>query len=222
MTEKEIDQTIYKQSASETFCKTNTLAHLHRELCCTDLESSFVDQNEEGPADNPVCLIGSITYIRDSPNFDLSSDDASQTKVNFLGSSLVDLWEEDQFLQRSNEPVQTIYDIDDESFQSLEASEDSLDICSVSFQIISNSFHVIGNQQTFSSKDEEERNEEIFGQVEIKELSLEKEEESKHTLAQEYNNLIIEYSPLNQSILGLQEDNTTKYYESPSSDDEER
>ena len=90
-----------------------------------------------------------------------------------------------------------IYDTDDESFQSLEASEDSLDLFIVSFQIISNNFHVTGNQQTFSSKDEEERNEEIFGQVEIKELSLEKEEAIKHTLAQEYNNLLIEYSPLN-------------------------
>lgn len=77
--EKEIDQNINKQPLSETFCKTNTLAHSHRELCCTDLESSFVDPNEEGTADNPVCLIGSITYIHDSPNFDLSSDDASQT-----------------------------------------------------------------------------------------------------------------------------------------------
>ena len=82
-----------------------TLTHLHRELCCIDLESYFVDQNEEGPADNPVCLICSITYICDSPNFDLSSDDAPQTEVNFAGSSLADLWEEDQFLQRSNEPV---------------------------------------------------------------------------------------------------------------------
>ena len=163
LTEKEIDQTIYKHSASETFYKTNTLSHLHRELCCTYLESSFVDQNEEGPADNPVCLIGSITYICDSPNFDLPSDDASQTKINFAGSSLADLCKEDQLLQKSNEPVQTIYDTDDESFQSLEASEDSLDLFIVSFQIISNNFHVIGTQQNFGSKDEEERNKEIFG-----------------------------------------------------------
>ena len=61
-------------------------------------------------------MIGSITYIYDFPNFDLiSSDDSPQTLVNLAGPSLADLWEEDQFLQRSNEPVQTIYDIDEES-----------------------------------------------------------------------------------------------------------
>ena len=122
-------------------------------------------------------MIGSITYIQDYPNFDLPSDDASQIEINFAGSSLADLWEEDQFLQRSNEPVQTIYDTDDESFQSLE---------------------------TFSSKDEEERNKEIFEQVETKEPSHEKEEEIEHNPAQEYNNLLIEYSPLNQSLPRLQ------------------
>ena len=79
MIEKEIDQIINKQPVSETFCKTNTLAYSHTKLCCIDLESSFVDQNKEGPADNPICLIGSITYIYDFPNFDLSSDDAPQT-----------------------------------------------------------------------------------------------------------------------------------------------
>ena len=117
--------------------------------------------------------------------------------------------------------MQTIYDTDDESFQSLEVSEDSFDLFSASFQIISNNFHVIGIEQTFGSKDEEERNKEIFGQVEIKELFLKKEEAIEHTLAQEYNNLLIEYSPLNQSLPGLQEDNTAKYDESSSSDDDE-
>ena len=224
LTEKEIEQTIYKQSVSETFCKTNTLAHSHRELCCTDLESSFVDQNEERPADNPVCLIGSITYIRDSPNLDLSSDDASRTEVNFAGSSLADLWEEDQFLQRSNEPVQTIYDTDEESYESLEVSKDSLDLCSTSSQTISNSFHVIGNQQPFSSKVEEENNEEFLEHVEYKEPSPKRVEVIKETLAQECNGLFTKFSPLNQNIPGLQGDNISKYDEysnSDNSDDEE-
>ena len=79
LTEEEIDQTINKQPVSKTLCKTNILVHSHIKLCCTDLLSSFVDQNEEGPADNPVCLIGSITHIHDSHNFDLSSNNASQT-----------------------------------------------------------------------------------------------------------------------------------------------
>ena len=79
MTEKEIDQTINKQPVSETLCKTNTLAHSHRELCCTDLESSFIDQNEEGPADNPICLINEIVFSDNFPNFNQSyGDDDSQ------------------------------------------------------------------------------------------------------------------------------------------------
>ena len=218
MTEKKIDQIINKQLVSETFWKTNTLAHSHRELCCTDLESYFVDQNKEGPVDNPICLIGSINYICDSPNFDLSSDDAPQTEVNLAGPSLVDLWEEDQFLQRSNEPIQTIYDTDEESYESWGVSKDSLDIFSASSQIMSNSFYVIGNQQTFSSKVEEESNEEIFEQVETKEPSLEKQEAMEQTPTQEDIYLYTELSPLNQNISELQEDDIAIYDESSSSD----
>ena len=74
-TEKEIEQTIYKQSVSETFCKTNTLAHSHREICCTYLESSFVDQNEEGPTDIPICLTDENFYFNKFSNFNQSYDD---------------------------------------------------------------------------------------------------------------------------------------------------
>ena len=117
-------------------------------------------------------MIGSITYIYDFPNFYLSSDEAPQTKDNLAGPSLADLWEEDQFLQRSNEPVQTIYDTDEENYESLEVIKYSLDIFSTSSQIISNSFHVIWNQQPFNSKVEEESNEIFFEQVETNEPSL--------------------------------------------------
>ena len=75
LTEKGIDQTIYKQSVSETFCKTNTLAHSHREICCTDLESSFVDQNEEGPIDIPICFTDENVYPNKFSNFNQSYDE---------------------------------------------------------------------------------------------------------------------------------------------------
>ena len=57
--------------------------------------------------------------------------------------------------------MQAIYDIDEESYESLVAGEDSLNLHSALSQIISNSFHVIGDQQPFISKDEEEDNEEV-------------------------------------------------------------
>ena len=66
------------------------------------MESSHVNQSEEKSTDNPVCLIGIITYIHDFHIFDLSDDDVLQTEDNLARSSLVDLWEENQFhlLQR--------------------------------------------------------------------------------------------------------------------------
>ena len=85
MTEEEIDQIINRQPAPEISCRTNTLSHSSTELYCTDLESSPVNQNEERFADNPVCLIGSITYFNDLPNFDLSDDDVLQTDVDLAG-----------------------------------------------------------------------------------------------------------------------------------------
>ena len=86
------------------------------------------------------------------------------------------------------------------------------------FQSITKSFHIIGNQQSCNSKGEELSNKEFFEQ---NELSLEKEETFKYSPDQEYNNLFTEFSSLNPSILGLQEDNTAKYDESSSSDNEE-
>ena len=80
---------------------------------------------------------------------------------------------------------------------------------------------MIRNQHPFSSKVEEESNEEIFEQVETKEPSLERVEVIKHTLAQEHGDLFTDFSPLNQNISGLQEDNTAIYDEPSSSDNNE-
>lgn len=90
--------------------------------------------------------------------------------------------------------MQTIYDTDEESYEILEP---------------------------FSSKVQEEINEEIFEQVETKEPSLEKEEAIEHTSAQEYNNLFIELSPLKQDTSGLLEDNIVVYDEFSNLDDSE-
>ena len=92
-------------------------------------------------------MIGSITYFNDFPIFDLSDDDFFQIEVNLAGPSLVDLWEEYQFhqLQESNEPSQAIYDIDEEGYESIVASEDSLNLHSALYHIISNNFHEDGS-----------------------------------------------------------------------------
>lgn len=122
------------------------------------MESSHVNQNEEKSANNPVCPVGSITYIHDFPIFDLSDDDVLQTEDDLAESSLVDLWEENQFpfLPESNEPMQPIYDTDEEIFKSAKEGEGSLDLCFTPLQLISNGFHMIGGQQPFLSEDEEE------------------------------------------------------------------
>lgn len=94
-----------------------------------------------------------------------------QIEANLARPSSVDLWEEDHIhqLQESNDPMQAIYDTDEESYVSLEP---------------------------FNSEVEEDRNEETFQQVETKDPSLEKKGVIKHTPAQEYNNLFTEPSPL--------------------------
>ena len=55
-----IDHIINGQPTSEIFCTTDILAHSSDELCCTELESSHVNQNEEILAENTMCLTGSI------------------------------------------------------------------------------------------------------------------------------------------------------------------
>ena len=120
--------------------------------------------------------------------------------------------------------MQAIYDIDEESVESLIADEDSLNLCPVIYQIISNNFHEDVSQQPFSSEDEEESNEETLEQVEYPEPSPERVEVIKEAPAQEYVNIFTEFSPIQQNLPKLQEDNTTKYddsFSSGCSEDEE-
>ena len=138
MTEVEIDQIINRQPASEIFYKSDILAHSSDKLYCTELERSHVNQSKERSVDNPICLIGSITHIHDFPIFDLSDDDFLQTEDDLAGSSLVDLWEENQShsLPENNEPMPAIYDIDGESYDSIIADEDFMNLHSALIQII--------------------------------------------------------------------------------------
>ena len=87
-----------------------------------------------------------------------------------------------------------IYEIDEESVESLRADEDSMNLHSVIYQIISNNFHEDGSQQPFSSEDEEERNEENLEQDEYPKPSPKRVEVIKGTLAQEYVNFFTEFS----------------------------
>ena len=108
--------------------------------------------------------------------------------------------------------MQAIYDTDGESYDSIIADEDSLNLPSALLQIISET----GNQQFFLSKDEEE----ILEQDESKEHPLEKEEAKEYTPAQECIDLFIELNTSEQNISELQEDSTAIYDESSSSESE--
>ena len=109
--------------------------------------------------------------------------------------------------------MQAIYDTDGESYDSIIANEDSLNLHSALPQIISET----GDQQPSFSEDEEESKEEVLGQDENNEPSPEKEEAKEQTPAQEYMDLFTEISSLEQNISELQEDSTVIYDESSSS-----
>ena len=110
-------------------------------------------------------------------------DDCLQREAELAGPSSTVSWEEDrgQQLQTSNEMSQPIYDTDGESYESIVIDEDSLNLHFFPSQTINSN----GDQQPFISKDEEENEEDIFEQAEIKGPSLEKEEVKEHTPAQE-------------------------------------
>ena len=113
-------------------------------------------------------MIGDITYIDDSPNFDQSNDDdVIRIEANHAEQSIVSLQEEDLLHQLGNnsQPIHTIYDTDEESLESLEVSKGSLTLCSTSFHSIRNNFHVIGNQQPFWFNVEVEEDDELLEKV---------------------------------------------------------
>ena len=116
--------------------------------------------------------------------------------------------------------MQGIYDIDEESFKSVEEGEGSLDLCFTPLQLISNGFQMDGGQQRFISDDEEENKGEILEEDVNNEFSLEKEEAMEEDPAQEYMDLFTEPCTSEQNISELQEDNTAIYDESSSSEDE--
>ena len=178
-----------------------------------------MDQDEERPTENLTGLIGDISYDYDFPSYDLFDDDAFQTEDNLAASSLVDQWEENHFslLPESTKPMQAIYDIDGESYDSIIADEYSLNLHFALPQIISES----RNHQPSFLEDEEVRKERILKKIEIKGPSLEKEEAMEQTTAQEYIDLFTELDTIEQNISELPEDSTAIYDESSSSENEE-
>ena len=141
-------------------------------------------------------MIGEIVYTNDFPIFDQSDDDDElQAETNHAGQPEVDWCHEFHYhqLERNNKLIQSIR----------------------------NSFHIIGSQQSISCDDEVEKKEEFLEQNEDKDPSPERVEVIKDTPTQKHDDLFTEYNPLNQSIPGLKEDNTTIYDESSSSDNNE-
>ena len=62
---------------------------------CSFSERELVDQLKEEQTDNPIFLIGDVTYVDNFPKFDESNDDVLQTETKFAEQSVVGLWEED-------------------------------------------------------------------------------------------------------------------------------
>ena len=70
-------------------------------------ESKLVDQFKEEQTGNPICLIGEIIYVDDSPNFDkYDDDDVLQIEVDIAKPSTIDLWDEVHYhhIESSNQP----------------------------------------------------------------------------------------------------------------------
>lgn len=106
-------------------------------------KNELTDYFEERLAQSPEGLMDKISYNYDFSNVDLSDDDFFQREVELVGPSSVDSLEEDRDhqIQENDEPMQAIYDTDEENVEILIADKDSLNLHSVIYHIISNNFH---------------------------------------------------------------------------------
>ena len=118
LTQEEINQVLNIQEASKPSCEQKISVHSPANLVYHKSKSELVDQFKEEKTGNPICLIGEIIYVDDSPNFDqFDDDDVVQIEANLIEPSVVGLWEEDQYhqLEKINQPIQFTYEIDEES-----------------------------------------------------------------------------------------------------------
>ena len=87
-------------------------------------ENAFIDQFKDKQSDSPICMVGDINYIDDSPKFDryVDNDDFLQKEANFADHSTLGFWEEAQFhqLEKGKQPMHRSYDSDEESLENLE------------------------------------------------------------------------------------------------------
>ena len=95
LTEEEIDQLINMQTASKTSYDQIVFDHSPTNLAYHKSKNIFVNQFEEKQSDSPICMVGDINYINDSPRFDQYIDDYDiQVEANIVEPSVVDLWDE--------------------------------------------------------------------------------------------------------------------------------
>ena len=123
-------------------------------------ENRFVNQVEENQSGSPMYMASDIAYVNNSQMFDQYVDLYDfQIEANFAEDSIFDFREEAQFhkLEKSEQPLQVIYNTNKESLESSEVSEESQTLDSTSLQSIKYSIHKIGNQLFFSFDDEVER-----------------------------------------------------------------
>ena len=91
--------------------------------------------------------MGDHAYNYDSSDVDLSDDYLFQRETELVGPSSVVSWEEDHDhqLQGNDEPMQAIYDIDEESIESMIADKDSFNLLSTLYSNISYTYQEDGS-----------------------------------------------------------------------------
>ena len=95
LTEEEITQLLKMQKAFKTSYDQKIYAHSPANPAYHKSENEFVDKFKEKQSNSPICMVGDITYIDDSPRFDQYIDDYDiQTEANLAEPSTVDLWDE--------------------------------------------------------------------------------------------------------------------------------
>ena len=89
-------------------------------------ENELVDYFEERLVESPEDLMGDNSYNYDFSNVDMFDDNFFQREPELLGPSSIDSLEEDRDhqLKESDESMQAIYDIDEESVESMIEDED--------------------------------------------------------------------------------------------------
>ena len=82
LTEEEINQMLNMQPTSKPLCEQEIYVYSHINPIYHKSKSELIDKFKEEQTDNPICLIGDVTYVDNFPKFDQSDDIFLQTETN--------------------------------------------------------------------------------------------------------------------------------------------